>query len=213
MGKSASAIYATLTVSLPAVALFLLVRRETRQISQMASDLIPAARSLALYGPETKEVRGFLHELVADLIDQTYSIRGNRGKLTKQGSSDLRSGTVGFYRMMRSLSPNTEDQKSLKDEALKRSFDVAEIRALTLAKESSSIPKLFLVVLAFWLVVLFAGFGLFAPPTFTSVVTLGIRALSASAALHLILDLNQPLTGLIQASIGPLRNAMTVIGR
>jgi len=180
------------------------------QLSQMAADLILVDRSLALYGPETKEARGALHDLVGDLIDQIYSIRGN---VAKPGSSELRAGTVNFYQMVRSLSPSGEAQKSLKEEALRRSFDVAQIRALALAKESSSIPKPFLVILVFWLAILFAGFGLFAPPNLTAVVTLGICALSVSAALYLILDMDQPLTGLMQISIEPLRNAMRVIGR
>jgi hypothetical protein len=180
------------------------------QLTEMAADLILVDRSLALYGPETKEVRSALHDLVGDLIDQIYSIRG---KVDKQGSSELRAGAVDFYRMVRSLSPDGEAQKSLKEEALKRSFDVAQIRALAVAKESSSIPKPFLVVLVLWLAILFFGFGLFAPPNFTAAVTLGICALSVSAALLLILDMDQPLTGLMQISIEPLRNAMTVIGR
>jgi hypothetical protein len=180
------------------------------QLAQMSADLILVDRSLALYGSETREARAALHDLVADLIDQIYTIRG---KLAKGGSSELRDAAVNFYKMVRSLSPGSEDQKSLKQEALRRSFDVAEIRALALAKESSAIPTPFLVVLVFWLTILFAGFGLFAPRNLTAVVTLGICALSASAALLLILEMDQPLTGIMQISIEPLRNALAVIGK
>jgi hypothetical protein len=179
------------------------------QLAQMSADLILVDRSLALYGSETREARAALHDLVADLIDQIYTIRGK----AKGGSSELRDAAVDFYQMVRSLSPGSEDQKSLKQEALRRSFDVAEIRALALAKESSAIPTPFLVVLVFWLTILFAGFGLFAPRNLTAVVTLGICALSASAALLLILEMDQPLTGIMQISIEPLRNALAVIGK
>lgn len=177
------------------------------QLSQMAADLILVDRSLALYGFEAKDARSSLRDLVGELIDQIYSIRG---QLTRRGSSELRAD---FYQMVRNLSPGNEAQRSLKEEALRRSFDVAEIRALALAKEGNSIPTPFLVVLVLWLAILFAGFGLFAPPNFTAMLTLGICALSVSAALLLILDMDEPLTGLMQVSIEPLRNAMTVIGR
>ena len=150
-----------------------------------------------------------MHDLVADSIDQIDSIRG---MLAKHESSELRVDAVGFYQMVQRLSPVNEEQKSLKAEALRISFDVAHIRALALARESSSIPKPFLVVLVFWLAVLFAGFGLFAPRNITGVTTLCICALSASAALYLILDMDEPLTGLMQVSIEPLRNALAVIG-
>lgn len=180
------------------------------QLVQMSADLILVDRSLALYGSETRGARAALHDLVAELIDQIHTLRG---KLPKQGSSELRSGVADFYQMVRSLSPASEDQKSLKQEALSRSFDVAEIRALAVAKESSSIPTPFLVVLVFWLTILFAGFGLFAPPNLTAVMTLCVCALSASAALLLILDMDQPMTGLMQISIEPLRNALAVIDK
>lgn len=177
------------------------------QLVQMSADLILVDRSLALYGSETREARAALHDLVAGLIDQIYTPRG------KQEIAELRVGAVDFYQMVQSLSPRSEDQKSLKQEALRQSFDVAQIRALALAKESSSIPVPFLVVLVFWLTILFAGFGLFATPNLTAIATLCVCALSASAALLLILAMDQPLTGLMQISIEPLRNAMAVIGK
>jgi hypothetical protein len=47
----------------------------------------------------------------------------------------------------------------------------------------------FLVVLIFWLAILFASFSLFADNNATTVVALCIFALSASAAIFLILEL------------------------
>jgi hypothetical protein len=179
------------------------------QLAQMGADLILLDRSLSLYGSETKEARSALHDLVADSIDRIDSIRG---MLAKHESSRLRVGAVDFYQMVQRLSPTSEEQKSLKTEALRISIDVAQIRALALARESSSIPEPFLVVLVFWLAVLFAGFGLFAPRNLTGVTTLCICALSASAALYLILDMDEPLTGLMRVSIEPLRNALAAIG-
>jgi hypothetical protein len=71
----------------------------------------------------------------------------------------------------------------------------------------------FLVVLVFWLTVLFVSFGLFAPPNATVIATLFVCALSVSAAIFLILELDQPFEGLIRFSSAPLRNALAYLGQ
>jgi hypothetical protein len=116
-----------------------------------------------------------------------------------------------FYQMVRRLSPRDDSQKSLKAEILRISLEVGQIRASALARESSSIPVPFLVVLVFWLTALFAGFGLFAPRNVVVVAALLVCALTAATAILLILDMDQPLTGFMKLSIEPLRNARAVI--
>ena len=71
-----------------------------------------------------------------------------------------------------------------------------------------AIPIPFLVVLISWLTIIFASFSLFADNNATTIVALGIFALSASAAIFLILELSQPFTGLMTISSEPLRNAL-----
>ena len=70
----------------------------------------------------------------------------------------------------------------------------------------------FLVVMVFWLAVIFASFGLFAPRNATVIATLFVCALSVSGAIFLILELDSPFSGLLQISDAPLRNAITHIG-
>jgi hypothetical protein len=77
-----------------------------------------------------------------------------------------------------------------------------------LEQAGSSIPTPFLVVLVFWLTIIFASFGLFAPYNTTVVATLFVCALSVSGAIFLILELDTPLTGLMQISDIPLRDAI-----
>ena len=91
-----------------------LVRREARPTCADGADLIlldrSRALSLSLYGSETKEARGALHDLVADSIDQIDSLRGT---LVKHESSELRVSAADFYQMVQRLSPASEEQKSL----------------------------------------------------------------------------------------------------
>ena len=74
-----------------------------------------------------------------------------------------------------------------------------------------AIPIPFLVVLISWLAIIFASFSLFADSNSTTIVALSIFALSASAAIFLILKLSQPFTGLMTISSEPLRNALATL--
>jgi hypothetical protein len=121
------------------------------------------------------------------------------------------TGFKDFYRLIRRLAPTDDGQRSLKAEVLRVSLEVGQIRASTLAKESSSIPIPFLVVLVFWLTALFVGFGIFAPRNLFAVVTLCVCALTVATAVLLIVDMDQPLGGYMKISIEPLRNAMVEI--
>ena len=178
------------------------------QVTQVATNVILVDRSLELYGSETSNARRALRDQVAALIAQTDSPGASTQKLQPSSEADLRD----FYRMVRRLSPRDDSQRSLKAEVLRISLEVGKIRASALARDSSSIPIPLLVVLVFWLTALFAGFGLFASRNLVVVAALCICALTVSTAIFLVLDMDQPLTGLMKVSIEPLRNAMAVIG-
>ena len=178
------------------------------QLTQLATNVILVDRSLELYGSETKTVRHALRDQVAALITQIDSPAPSTPKLLSSSEADLSD----FYQMVRRLSPRDDSQRSLKAEVLRISLEFGKIRASALAREISSIPVPLLVVLVFWLTALFAGFGLFASRKLIVVAALCVCALTASTAIFLILDMDQPLTGFMKLSDEPLRNAIAVIG-
>lgn len=180
------------------------------EVAEIAADTILADRSLALYGLETKEARIALHELVVSLLEQVHLARG---EAPKTSSSGVKTDAADFYQTVRRLSPRGDEQKALKAEVLRISLEVAQIRAAALAQESSSIPVPFLVVLTFWLVILFIGFGLFAPLNPTVLAVLFFCAFSVSAAIFMVIEMDEAFTGVMQISDEPLRNAMAIIGR
>jgi hypothetical protein len=71
----------------------------------------------------------------------------------------------------------------------------------------------FLVVLVFWLCIIFASFGLYAPHNATVVATLCVWALSVSGAIYLILELDRPFEGFIRISGAPLQSAIVQLGQ
>src|SRR5262245_2532525 len=69
----------------------------------------------------------------------------------------------------------------------------------------------FLAVLLLWMIILFAGFSLMAPANATTLASLVICALSVSGAIFLVLELDQPFSGLMVISSAPLRNALPAL--
>jgi hypothetical protein len=67
------------------------------------------------------------------------------------------------------------------------------------------------VVLVFWLTLLFASFGLFAPQNITSAMTLTVSALAVAAAVAMILELENGFNGLVHISPKPMRQVVTTL--
>ena len=61
------------------------------------------------------------------------------------------------------------------------------------------------------MIVLFAGFSLMAPANAMTFASLVICALSVSAAIFLILELDQPFSGIMMIQSEPLRNALPAL--
>jgi hypothetical protein len=60
----------------------------------------------------------------------------------------------------------------------------------------------------FWLFILFVSFSLFSPLTPAALAGIVVIALSASGAIFLILEMSQPLSGLMRIDSAPLREAL-----
>jgi len=60
---------------------------------------------------------------------------------------------------------------------------------------------------------LHVSFGLFADRNVTVISVMFVSALSVSAAIFLILQMNRPLEGLLQVSNAPLRKALEHLGQ
>jgi Protein of unknown function (DUF4239) len=180
------------------------------QVEQMATDSIFADRSLALYGSETKDARAVLHDFVVSVVQQIEAAQKNP---SNNQLSELKSGATDFFQRVRELSPQNEEQRALKTEVLRISLEVAQIRAAAFATRGSTIPVSFLAALIFWLAILFTGFGFFAPRNLTVLTALLICAFTVSAAVFMIVEMDEPLTGFMRLSSEPLINAISVMGK
>jgi len=178
---------------------------------QSAAKVILLDRALAQYGPETKDVRELLRRSFTTRVEQLFP--KERPRSATLNSPQATAAMEGFQQKLRALAPQNDAQRSLQSRALDLSDAVAQARWIGIEHADSTIPAAFLVVLVFWLAAMFAGFGLFAPRNAIAIVVLFLGAVSLSAAIFLVEELNNPLEGFITISKVPLETALGYLGK
>jgi hypothetical protein len=185
-------------------------QNQSTEVEQLTANVALLDRTLALYGSETDTIRTILRKGVTTLANRIWQVNGSESRkaeaFVESNASDL------LYRGILKLSPQDETQRFLQTKAIEAITDLGKTRLLIFAQTGSSIPLPFLVVLIFWLTMIFVSFSLFADINATTITALSVFALSASAALFLILELSQPFTGLMMIPSESLRNALTPVG-
>ncbi len=175
------------------------------EVTQMTAELVLLDRLLAQYGSDARPVRELMRNSVGPLVDRIWR-RGSAS--TVEAPFEATATAEAAYANLQELSPQTEAQRSLKSRAIQVSTDLAQKRLLLFEQGDSSIPMPFLAVLVFWLTIIFASFSLFSRLNMAVIGGFVLFALSASAAIFLVLDLSQPFAGLMQVSSVPLREAL-----
>ena len=74
-------------------------------------------------------------------------------------------------------------------------------------------PPPLLIAVVCWLVFIFIGFSLLAPPNATATVSLIAAAVSVAGATFLIMELDHPLGGLIRISSEPMLQALNYMAK
>jgi hypothetical protein len=181
----------------------------SNQLAEASADMIQLDRALARYGPETKEARSLLQRSVAATIERFWPAEGAKPIAIDPAASPVEA----LSDKIETLTPQSDAQRSMQSQALTLAADMGRTRLLLFEHLGASIPVPFLVVLVFWLCIIFASFGLFAPRNATVIAVLCVCALSVAGAIFLILELDRSFEGLLQVSSAPLRAALAQLGR
>ncbi len=184
--------------------------RMNDELVQSAAKLILLDRILAAYGPESRDVRDLMKRNYTAAVDLLFS--GNRSQEAQLDTPETVARSESIAMRLRQLSPGNDTQRALQSQALDIAGEMARTRWLFLLQRDEPVPMSLLVVLVSWLAIIFMAFGLFAPRNATVVITLCLSALCASGAVFLILEMNQPLTGFVRISSGPMRAALAHLG-
>jgi Protein of unknown function (DUF4239) len=183
---------------------------QSTEVTAMSADFILLDRTLARYGPQTKEVRSLIPVTIANVLDQTWSADSYR---TENLDRALGAGGDTFYEQIQQLQPRNDFQRAPYAQTLQIGMELGHKRSLLSEETAGSIPMPFLVMLVFWLALIFVSFGLFAPTNSTVIGVLLACALSVAGAIFLVLELDRPFQGLMQISSAPLRNALEHLGK
>src|ERR1043166_1074901 len=172
------------------------------EVIQMAAKIAFLGRLLDAYGPEASGVRSQLWGTVEASIQKMWPGQMRR---PADRNPDVAAGNLA-YAALQQLSPQNDMQTAIKSQAASMALDLAQTRSLLAAQSVPSVSQTMLVILVLWLVVIFLGFSVLAPPNVTSLLALLISALAVSGAILLILELDEPFGGFIGISSEPMLN-------
>jgi hypothetical protein len=180
----------------------------SRELTGSSSEIILLDRSLANYGPETKETRDLLRSIAVGVLDRIESKESANPRQWQASTREVES----LHEKIQGLVPKDDRQRSSQAEALSNLKEIRQTHWLLYEQQSTSISMPMLIILVSWLTTLFISFGLFAPANGTVFTSLLVSAFSVSSAILLILQLYAPFRGLIVISSAPLRAALTQLG-
>lgn len=180
------------------------------EVIQMAAKVVFLDRVLTGYGPESAEVRALLRNAIEQLAHHSTQLPNVNTHVNL--APDRQAGNA-IYLAIQQLTPRDEMQRNLKAQATTLAVELGQHRTLLMAQSIPSISMPLLVVVVCWLVVIFAGFSVIAPRNVISTTALMVSALSAAAAIFLILELDRPFSGLLRISNQPVMNVLEHLGK
>jgi hypothetical protein len=180
--------------------------QKTNQVRQMTATIILMDDLLMQYGPEATHLRNLLRQSIQPLANRIWHEEVvPAGRPVRFESS---TESLAFENELERLSPTNDAQRSLQSRAIQAFTEAAQIRLQLFAQTGGSIPTPFLVILVFWLSAIFVSFTLFARSNLIVMTALFVCALSFACAIFLVLELDNPFTGLMGISSATLRSAL-----
>lgn len=181
---------------------------QRNQVITMAAKVVFFDRILSMYGPEAQPVRVALRSIVHDAIERIWPA-------SHDAASELSPNEQAGNAMLlaiQSMAATTDSQRTLKDQATSQAIDLGQMRTMLQAQSIPSVSLPMLVAVAIWLVVIFASASMLAPPNATTLCALAAAASSVVVAVFLILELDQPFTGVLRISSAPIEAALRQLG-
>ena len=178
------------------------------QIKQITANIILLDSLLQQYGPDARNLRVTLRNAVPPMVDRIW----NEGDRSKIAPFAVTAEALEFVNKIQQLEPDGDPKRALQARILIGAADIEQARLSLFSQSHDSIPGPFVAILIFWLIIIYASFGLFVRPNTIVFITFFVSTLSVSCAIFLILEMDQPLVGLMQISSEPLRHALVPLG-
>ncbi|HYA72508.1 MAG TPA: hypothetical protein VEF36_05075, partial [Roseiarcus sp.] len=166
--------------------------------------------ALAAYGPEAQPGRDGLKKA----IQQGYDMFWGAGQSDPKAQS-VAVALAGLKKMdhfLLSLTPTTDAQKQLLTTASVNASWIEQTRLLMSLQLAAPIPWPLIIIVVSWSLLLFCGYGLLSRLNATVVATLALGSFAVASAIFLIIELNQPYTGLFRISPAVIMQTLDALG-
>lgn len=190
----------------------------TAVITGTAVDMINLDRKLDNYGPEAAGARAELKFSADRMIERMQS--GERYFEDNKRAADVGTSIERLWSAIHALKPADERQADLRDHAIaimsgrtKYGPGNLEQQRWAFAVKPASVPRNFLIIVIAWLVLEFFALGIFFPRSRAMSVAIMLAGLVVASSIFLILELEDPLTGIMRVPVESLELARDLLGR
>jgi len=175
------------------------------EVTTLSADILRLDQMLRLYGPEANPARGKLLQYAERKTNDLFPKNLSDVRVTNESTYEVLQQVE--YLMLELRPPDPRRQWFLQ-QALLHAAKIGNTRWLLGQEAGQGTPKAFVALVVFWLSLLFASFGLFAPRNFLSAATLVLCAIAVAGAVEMILELEQPFAGVLHISPVPMQQAI-----
>jgi hypothetical protein len=178
------------------------------EVTALSAEILRLDRILRRYGSQTEPARETLRR---------YAER-KTADLFPEHPADVDLGNSSTYELLQqledsllALNPADPRDRWWLGQAMTLAAKIGDTGWLLAQQVGQGTPKAFVALLVFWLTLLFASFGLFAPRNFTSAMILTLCALAVGGAIGMLLELEKGFGGLIHNSPQPMLQAVKAL--
>ena len=179
------------------------------EVTTLSAQILRLDQILRRYGPNTEPAREMLQQYAKQKTADLFPDDPADASLGNQSTYEL---LQRLEDLLLALKPATPRDQWWLGQAMTLAGKIGDTAFLLRAQQvEQRTPKAFVALLVFWLALLFASFGLFAPRNFTSAAILTLSALAVAGAVGMILELEQGFGHLVHISPQPMYQAVKVV--
>lgn len=188
-------------------------------MSTLAARIVQVDQLLREYGPDLEPARGMLRGYTAGVISSTWPDEAapagdyytRNSPTTVVGGMESENLGEILRRIginLRQLDPADGFHRELVSDLRVRFEALIQARWTVIEQAHPIISRPFYLVMVFWLMVIFACFGLTGPRNGLVITMIVLCALSIASAVFVILDMDTPFSGAIMISSDAMRGAL-----
>jgi len=178
------------------------------EVTALSAEILRLDQILLRYGSDAQAARETLRQYAKQKTTDMFPDNPADVRLDNPATYEL---LQRLEDMMLTLKPGNPRDQWWMGQAMTLAGKIGDTRWLIAQQVGQGTPRAFVSLLVFWLALLFASFGLFAPHNLTSAVSLMLSALAVAGAVAMFLELEQGFGNMIHISPKPMRQAVQLL--